>query len=86
MDRGYGAARQMMVQALGRIGGRHYRPRVVELLVELLDDDDVAPNALHGVATLKITSAIPKLESLSSSHPEPHVRRAAHKALRKLGQ
>jgi hypothetical protein len=67
MDSSYGAARQMVVQALGRIGGRPYRDRVVELLVELLDDDDVVLHALYGVGTLKITSANRKWRSLASS-------------------
>lgn len=85
-DRGYGAARQMMVQALGRIGGRRCRPQVVELLVGLLDDDDVVLHALHAVGTLKITAAIPKLDQLSTNHPVSSVRRAAQKVLLKLRQ
>jgi len=84
-DRSYGKARQMLVYALGRIGGRRYRARVVELLIELLDDDDVVLHALHGVRTLKITSVVSKLERLSSSHPHPTVRRTAQKVLAKLG-
>jgi HEAT repeat protein len=84
-DRSYGIGRQMLVHALARIGGRRYRARVVDLLIELLDDDDVVLHALHGVQTLKITSAVPKLDHLSSSHPHPRVRRTAQKALTKLG-
>lgn len=49
VDRRFGRAREMLVEALAKMKDR----RAPLLLVELLDDEDVAGHALHALRKLK---------------------------------
>jgi HEAT repeats len=80
-DRRYGRARQMIVWGFRRSRD----PRAVPLLVELLDDDEVAAHAASALGPLKAASARPALERLVN-HPKPLVRRNAKKALAKISK
>ena len=77
----YGSSRQLVVSALGRVGKD--RPEVVELLVRLLGDDDMAAVAASALARLKAVEAREPLRPLLK-HDRPHVRKTAKTALRKL--
>jgi len=78
-DRRYGADRQMLVLAMARMKD----PRVVDVLVELLADDEVAGHAAKALARLKMPLARPALERLLV-HPRPWVRAEARKALKRM--
>jgi HEAT repeat protein len=78
-DRGYGKARQMIVQGLGRSKD----PRAVPLLIGLLEDDDVAAHAISALARLRPAAARQPVESMLS-HPQALVRSEARKALKKI--
>jgi len=78
-DPGFGKARQMVVLGLARSKD----PGVVSLLIELLDDEDVAAHAAMALGKLKANEARPALERQLES-PQPLVRREAKKALAKL--
>jgi HEAT repeat protein len=79
-DPGFGKARQMVVLGLARSKDR----RAVPLLIELLDDEDVAAHAAMALGKLKAAEARSALERHLAS-PQPLVRREAKKALAKLG-
>lgn len=78
-DQSFGAERQMIVLALGRM----HDPRVVRALIKLLYDDDVAGHAAIALGKLKAGEARAALEN-SLDHPKPWVRKEARKALTKL--
>lgn len=78
-DRGYGKARQMLVQGLASSAD----PRAVPLLVALLDDDDVAAHTVAALSALKPTGIRPAVEPLLHHH-QALVRREAKKALVRL--
>jgi hypothetical protein len=78
-DRSFGKARQMVVVGLGRSKD----PRAVPLLVELLNDEDVAVHALKALAQLKPSGVRAAVEPLLD-HPQALLRREAKKALAKL--
>jgi HEAT repeat protein len=76
---GYGKARQMVVLGLGRSSD----PRAVPILIDLLDDDDVAAHAVMALGKLKATAARERIRPLLD-HPQALVRREAKKALTKI--
>jgi HEAT repeat protein len=80
-DRSYGRARQMPVLGLGRSRD----PRAVPLLVELLDDPDVAAHAAMALGKLGAPAARPALERLAAGGATPAARKEAKKALARLG-
>ena len=79
-DRRYGKGRQMLVLGLARFRD----PRIVPLLIDLLDDDDVVGHAAEALGRLKAVEARPALEPLLADE-RPVVRREAKKALAKIG-
>ncbi len=74
----YGAARQMVVDGLGRF---KKRPDIVDVLIDLLDDEDVSVHAMLSLRKLKATKARPKIIPLLK-HERPLVRREATKTLK----
>jgi HEAT repeat protein len=78
-DRGYGKGRQMVVLGLGRSSD----PRAVPILLDLLNDEDVAAHAVTALGKLKATAARERIRSLLD-HPQALVRREAKKALAKI--
>jgi HEAT repeat protein len=75
-DRGFGRDRQMVVLALARTSD----PRATGVLAALLDDDDVAGQAVMALGRLRATEMRPAIERLLAS-PKPWVRSEAKKAL-----
>jgi hypothetical protein len=78
-DKQYGRDREMVVLALGKMKN----PKSVDVLVELLDDDDVAGHAVAALRKLCIEATRPHLERFVD-HPKTWVRNEAKKALAKL--
>jgi hypothetical protein len=78
-DRAHGQSRQLLVLALRRIGRRD--PRVPGVLLDLVDDDDVAAQAISVLATLR-PDLVVEPATRKRDHPVPGVRQAARKALR----
>jgi hypothetical protein len=78
-DPAFGKARQMVVLALARSKD----PRAVPLLIELLDDEDVAPYAARALGKLGAAEARSALVRHLES-PQPLLRREAKRALAKL--
>jgi len=78
-DRRHDTARQMIVLRLGKSKD----PRVVDVLIELLDDDQVSGHALTALARLKAQKARPHIERFLQD-PRSWVRKEAAKALAKL--
>ncbi len=75
-DRSHGKAREMAVAALGNMSDA----RAADVLVELLDDDEVAGHAIFGLRKLKAATARgPLLRFLD--HPKAWVRKEAKKAI-----
>jgi HEAT repeats len=80
-DRQNGKAREMLVIALGNMKG----PHVVDLLVELLRDDEVAGHALVALGKQRAQAARPFIEQFLN-HPKAWVRSEAKKAIAKLNK
>lgn len=78
-DRSYGQARQMVVEALGRMS----KPCVPDLLVELLEDDDVSGHAVIALGRLRAPRTRAAVERMLE-HPRPWVRKEAQKALKRI--
>lgn len=79
-DRRHGAGRGMVVERLGRISGN---PRVEKTLMKLIDDPDVAFQAMGGIRRrLGPAKAAELLEPLTA-HQDERVRRAAHEHLKR---
>lgn len=78
-DRRYGADRQMLVLALARVPDE----RSIDVLVELLNDDEVAGHAAKALGRLKPKNVRPAVERLLD-HPKTWVRTEAKKTLAKL--
>lgn len=78
-DKGHGQARGGLVPALGNMKD----PRAVDVLIELLDDQEVATDALGPLGKLKAAKARPKIERFLND-PDPWVRREAKRALAKI--
>lgn len=70
----------MVVWGLGKL---QKDPRVLDVLVGLLDDDEVVGNAVMGLGRLKREEARPHLERMLN-HPESWIRKEAKKGLAKL--
>lgn len=79
-DQSYGRSREMVVAALGNMKN----PRAGEILIDLLDDGEVAGYAVMGLGKLKAKKAKPKIEPFLK-HPQDWVRKEAKKALAKIG-
>jgi hypothetical protein len=80
-ERRFGASRQMVVSALGRVGKG--RPDVVDTLVDLLADDDLRLHGTAALGRLGATVARPRVEDLLHDD-RAAVRKAARSALRKF--
>ncbi|HCU51564.1 MAG TPA: hypothetical protein DGG94_17490 [Micromonosporaceae bacterium] len=79
-DRHYGEARQMVVLGLAKL---KKDPRVIPVLLNLLDDPDVTGSAIMALGRLRATEARDRLQQFLE-HPEPHYRKEARKALRMI--
>lgn len=75
-EKRYGKAREMLAVALGNMRD----PRVVDVLVGLLDDDDLAGHAAMGLGKLRAPAALQPLEALTG-HATSWIRKEAKKAL-----
>jgi HEAT repeat protein len=80
-DKRNGKSREMLAVALGNMRN----PPAVDVLIELLEDDEVAGHALMGLANLKARRARPYIERFLN-HPKAWVRKEASKALAKLNK
>jgi HEAT repeat protein len=80
-DKREGRDRQLIVTALGNMV--RARERVVPLLLQLLDDEEVAAYAVMGLGKLRAGEAKPAIQRFLE-HPEPWVRKEARKSLARL--
>lgn len=78
-DRRHGRAREMLAVALGNMK----EPRAVDVLIELLDDEEVAGHALWALRKLAPPEARSAIERFVD-HPETWVRNEARRALAKI--
>lgn len=78
-DKRHGTARQMLAVALGHMKD----PRAVDVLIELLDDEQIAGHAIIGISKLRAKKARPQLEHFLT-HTKAWVRKEAAKALSKM--
>lgn len=78
-DKRHGIARDMMVLRLPTLDSS----KSVDVLIEMLDDDQVADNALIALGKLKAEKARARIERLVG-HSIPRIREEAGKALLKL--
>jgi HEAT repeat protein len=78
-ERRFGRARQEVVSRLGTLSD----PRVLDLLIELLADDEVAGHAIIGLQRLKRPEAADAVRPFLS-HPTSWVRTEARRALAKF--
>jgi HEAT repeat protein len=78
-DRRFGTARQMLVLGLGKLRD----PRVPDVLLKLLSDEDVVGHAVMALGKLRVTSAQSRIEALLD-HPKSWIRAEAKKALAKI--
>lgn len=79
-DRRYGKSREMLALALGRM---KKEPRAVDVLLELLDDDELAGHAIIGLRKLKAKRARAQIEPFRD-HDKSWVRKEAKKAVAAL--
>lgn len=75
-NRQYGKAREMVTVALGKL--KH--PRVTDVLLDLLADDEVVGQAVMALGKQRAKTARSSIEPLLE-HPKPWVRKEAKKAL-----
>ena len=80
MDGEFGKDRQMMVLALSRMKN----PAATDLLVQLLNDPDVAGHAAMALGRLKAANAKDALEDLAKTSNIPWIRSEAEKAVAKV--
>jgi hypothetical protein len=78
-DARYGRARQMVVAALGKMKN----PSAVDVLIELLNDEEVAGHALIALQRLAPQKARPHIERFLT-HPRTWWRNEAKRALAKI--
>ncbi len=78
-DPQHGTARQMLAVSLGNMKD----PRAQDVLINLLDDDEVAGHAIIGLGKLKSKKAHQAIERFLH-HPKTWVRNEAKKALAKI--
>lgn len=81
LDHRHGDQRGLVVASLGNM--RRARDRVEPVLLQLLEDDDVAGYAIMGLAKLGANDAIPAIAPFLTNSA-PWVRREAKKALARL--
>ena len=80
-DKQNGRSREMLAVALGNMKN----PAAVDVLINLLNDDEIAGHALMGLAKLKAQKSRPYIERFLN-HPKPWVRKEASKAFAKLNK
>lgn len=78
-DKENGMSRQMFVAALGKVTSGNTE----DVLIKLLDDDEVAAQALEALGRMKSKKAREKILTLTS-HPKALIKKEAQKALKKL--
>lgn len=78
-DRRHGTSREMFVLALGNMR----RPGAVDVLMELLDDDEVAGHAVMALGRLETPRARHALERFLD-HSKPWIRKEARKAIARI--
>jgi HEAT repeat protein len=78
-DKDNGMSRQMFVAALGKVTSG----KAEDVLIKLLDDDEVAAQALEALGRKKSKKAREKILTLTS-HPKALIKKEAQKALKKL--
>lgn len=78
-DKGYGKSRQMLAVSLANMKD----PRAVDVLIECLQDEDIASHAVLALGKLKPAKAESHLERFIS-HPTPWIRKEAAKALERI--
>jgi HEAT repeat protein len=83
-DQGFGAARQMVVHVLGRVGHGPRREEVVDCLIGALDDETVVAFAIMALTKLRATRALSKIAAHIDS-PIPIAKKSARTALGTMG-
>jgi HEAT repeat protein len=78
-DSRYGKAREMLVMGLGNTSDR----RVVPVLIDLLEDDEVSGHAIVALGRLKARAARPHVEPFLK-HPNAWVRKEAKKTIERI--
>ncbi|WP_413512602.1 HEAT repeat domain-containing protein [Myroides odoratus] len=78
-DKENGMSRQMFVVALGKVTSG----KAEDVLIKLLDDDEVAAQALEALGRMKSKKAKDKI-SVLINHPKALIRKEALKALKKV--
>lgn len=78
-DKTNGMSRQMFVAALGKVNSE----KVEDFLINLLDDDEVTPQALEALGRMKSKKAKDKI-SMLTNHSKALIRKEALKALKKV--
>jgi hypothetical protein len=76
-DKKHGRTRWMFVQALGKVEGD---PRVVDVLIQLLKDEEVAFDAMVALEKLRAKKALPYLEPFLN-HPKMVLRNRARRTI-----
>jgi HEAT repeat protein len=79
-DKSNGMSRQMFVLALGNIPSE----KSEDVLIQVLNDDEIAPHALEALGKLKSKKARDKISELTN-HPKSLIKKEAKKALKKIG-
>lgn len=82
-DRSFGPARQLIVEALGRIGKGPRREEVVDVLIGVLDDDSVVAFAITALTKLHAVRAVEQIARHVDS-PIPIAKKMARAAVAKL--
>jgi HEAT repeat protein len=78
-DKTNGMSRQMFVAALGKVTSE----KAENVLINLLADEEVVPQALEALSRMKSIRAKDKI-SILTKHPKALIRKEAIKALRKI--
>lgn len=79
VDRSNGIARQMLVLALGKTGD----DRVVDVLIRLLSDQEVAGHAVMALGKMRVKKARSEIEKFLD-HPKAWIRSEAKKSLKAI--
>jgi HEAT repeat protein len=79
LDKENGMSRQMFIVALGKVAS----VKAEDVLIKLLDDDEVAAQALEALGRMKSKKAREKILTLTS-HPKALIKKEAQKTLKKL--
>lgn len=79
-DKSHGRSREMLVITLGRFRS----PQTTQVLIDLLDDPEVAAHAARALGRHRAHEARPALTRVAEGGATPLVRREATSALRKL--